>query len=292
MLSVLHGDTAHSLDDGSICRLIDFDGWGMSPLERYSEKGAAQHGDTDEGFQLEPRFGTLTFILEEITLEGMYNQREKLINLFRPDLEPKLRWELPNGVTKQIDVVYAEDMTLPWKAKSWAAQKIIVTLKANNPWFYDPIGTGISFGISGGGTPWDIPWNIPWNIGSSVLDQIISHNYLGNFLAEPILTVTGPIENPKIENLSTGDKLDFPGLILAGSEYIIIDARFNKKTVKNHLGADLQNILSDDSDLATFYVWPGANPFQPGVNDFRVTGSGANQLTQVYMNYNTRFLGL
>jgi hypothetical protein len=291
MLSVIIGTNEYSLDDGTICRLLAYDGWGMAPGHRLSERGPQQHGETHRGYRLDSRLGTLVLGFESTELTDMYNKRDSLLALFKWAHTPKLKWALPNGVTRQIDVVYHSDMSMPWEAKQWAALKVAVTLKAFDPTFYDPTQVTLSLGLTGGGDGWDIPWGIAWAPGASTLNQTAIINYLGTFLTYPIIKIVGPITDPVITNEATNEKLDFTGISIATGDYYLIDTAYSIKTVVDKNGVNKFSELSDDSDLANFHI--ADDPEAPsGQNTIRVTGSGANPETQVYVSFYTRYNGL
>ena len=94
-----------------------------------------------------------------------------------------------------------------------------------------------------------------------------------------------------IENLSTGEKLDFSGYTIGAGHYYDVDCRYGYKTVTNDLGENKIAELSDDSDLATFHL--GAHPeVDEGRNSLRVTGTDVNEDTEIYVNYYERYLGI
>lgn len=104
----------------------------------------------------------------------------------------------------------------------------------------------------------------------------------GNWREYPIISLTGPAENPVVVNQTTGETLSFAGT-LAGSTSWVIDTRYGYKTVTQG-GSSVINLLSDDSDLATFHFQPGANLIQ-----VLATG-GTTASTQANIQYYDRFL--
>lgn len=291
MLSVVIGVNEYSLDDGSLCRLVGHAGWGMAPQHRLSQRGPMQHGESDRGYRLDPRYGSLILQLESTDLGAMYDLRESLLALFKPGNSPKLKWTLPNGKVRQFDCHYYDDMGLDWEPGLWAAQRLAVTLKCPDPTCYDPVLASVPFGISGGGSGWVIPWAIPWSIGQSTIDQTTAINYAGSFLSYPVIKIVGPITNPVITNTTTGEKLDFTGASIADGSYYLIDCRYEAKSVVDNTGTNRADKLTTDSHLTTFHL--ATDPDAPGgINSIRVAGSGVNANTQVYLQYYDRFVGL
>ncbi len=290
MLSVINESVTTALDDGTIGLLVGHTGWGMPPQHRLAERGPLQHGDSDKGFRLDPRFGSLVFLFPAKTLSDMYDRRDAILDLIGPNRSPTLKWVLPNGTTRHIDVVYSGDMGLDWDVDDWAAQKFAITLKAPDPTFYDPDQVALAF-AQAGGSAWNIPWLIPWTMGSAALDESTIINYAGNFLTYPITRIIGPLTNPVIENQTTGEKLDFTGISIGAFHWYEIDCSYGVKTVVDDLGANKIDDLTTDSDLSTFHIAP--DPEAPGgANSIHVTGTGANAATKVNMSFYARYLGI
>lgn len=291
MLSVIVGTSKHILDDGELGLLVAYDGWGMPPSHRISSRGHNQHGETDLGFRLDPRFGTIVFEIPASDLSEMYTKRSALLSYFNPKNDLKLLWELPNGKNRQINCVYSGDMTLPWDANTYATQRIAITLKASDPTFYDPAQALTTIPGDSGGTPWAIAWSIPWTLGGTGVNVSRSINYEGTFLTYPIVTINGPITDPVVTNTTTGEKLDFTGTTLLINEWLQIDTRYGLKTVVDELGVNQISALSDDSDLSTFHIAPD-NEAPGGVNAISFTGSSAGEATNVKVQFYTRYVGL
>lgn len=273
--------------------LTAHDGWGMAPVTRFSRRGAQQHGDTDIGYILNPRYGTLVFRVQETTLEAMYAQRDKLLQYFAPDNDMSLLWTMPNGTKRQIDVVYSGDLSLPWEAGDWAAQELTITLKANDPTFYDPAVQAVNFSLTASGA-WAIPWAIPWPIGDSSFDEAADIAYTGKFISYPVIRIIGPITSPIITNETTGDKLDFTGASIGSGDAYIVDCRYGHKTVVDNAGADqlILGKLSNASDLDTFCLAAPRQGVASRVNTIRVQGSGGSSLSNVILSYYRRYLGV
>ena len=107
-------------------------------------------------------------------------------------------------------------------------------------------------------------------------------NIAGNWSEFPVINIVGPIQNPIITNLATGEKLALSGT-LSGSTMWVIDTRYGYKTITQG-GSSIIEKLSDDSDLASFHLQPGANPLQI------TTTGGTTSATEIQMNYYDRFL--
>lgn len=287
MLSVIRDGIQYPLDDGTYCYYVGDDGWGMTPVHRLAERGPQQHGDSDKGFRLDPRVGHVVLFITGTSREDLFARRSQLLDIFAPSSTPlALRWELSNGVTKQIDVHYIGDMSYSSDQRSGFNQRLAVTLKAPNPTFYDPAGQEIEFALGGGSGAMTIPLTIPHFVGASTLDLATPVIYEGSWITQPhLIRIGGPIDDPKIINETTGELLSFPGVTILAGDYYDIDARYGYKTVRNAAGDSKISELSNDSDLATFHL-------RPGPNSIRVTGTNITEATRVTINFYERYLGI
>lgn len=266
---------------------------GKSPVSRKETKAAQQHGSTDRGFTLSPRFFTMGFSINGLTFRGYWDKRDKLIRVFKSTEDlMEMRWTFDNGDVRSIDCAVVEGLTFPSNRRSAFADRALVTLKANNPTFYDPDEASVVFALGGGGDDFEIPLAIPWQIGVSVMDQTKTIAYAGSWRASPIVRIDGPITNPVVENLLTDEKLDFTGTTISAGDYYEIDTRDGQKTVVDSAAASQIADLSDDSDLGTFHLEPPILDNASRNNDIQVTGSTVTAATEVYFRYKVRYEGI
>lgn len=268
------------------------DGLGLPPVRRLEEAGPLQDGVSDVGHRLGPRTVKLLFLLSADSPPDYYQKRRRLFQQFRPrDAATQLRFTLPDGSVRQLDVVYDGELTLPSNDKTGLLHKVAVSLRAANPTFYDPAGTAVNFQIAVNSSSFAVPLTVPVGVGTSVLDQTTQIAYEGDWKASPLITIIGPVTSLKVENLTTGEMLSFPGLIINAGERLVVDTSYGGASVVDGDGVSKLSALSDDSDLTTFHLAPDPDAFD-GVNDVRVTGTAATTQTAVYLSYNARYLGI
>lgn len=311
-LTAIIGAASYNLSDGSLTWRIDEDGLGMTPVRRITERGPFQHGETDVGFRLEPRVIQLALGIYPGyggTEADYYDLRDQLLRIFRPSQVPiQLRYDLPNGVSRQIDCYFSGAMSFGSSDRTGYYQKIGIQLRAPDPTFYDPIANALTYNIgasssSGGGGPvtgFVVPLVFPFSVGASssgsssgsiVTEQTRTIAYSGTWRTYPFLRIRGPFTNAVIVNEATGDKLDFTGTTIPSGGYYDIDCRYGYKTVVDHTGANKIATLTADSDLATFSL--EADPEAPaGDNTISVSGTGLTELSEVYMTWTSRFVGI
>ncbi len=289
-LDVIVAGVTYALSDDVVCNLLEQDGVGLPPLHRLSARGPQQHGESDQGFRLDPRIITMMFRLVQ---PNMLTKRDTLLAYFKPrDTALTLKWTRDDASVRQLDCHYVSRLSLSSAAAGRYLLKVPAQFKsADNPSFYDPTQVHVVFAIAGGGEAWVVPWPIPWPIGSSAIDATQPVNYPGTWRSYPVITITGPINSCIVTNLDTDEKLDFTGLNLPGAEQRIVDLRYGRKTVVDELGADAMADLTTDSDLATWHL--AEAPDAPGgVNNVRVTGTAATEDTDVTIEFLIRYISI
>jgi len=286
-LTATVGGATTNLSDGTLCYYVAQDGLGMPNVRRQTEQGPMQHGETDVGFRLEARMFRLFFDVPGADAGDVYDRRTSLLELFAPSDDPiVLRWVLPNGDTREIEAHARGGLAFPTSQRRGYVERAMVTLRAPDPRFYDPTGESEVFSLPAGGGSLTVPTPVPMPVGASTLDQTETISYAGNWEEYPWrIRIEGPITNPKVENLTTDEELEFASYAITTGQYIDIDCRHGYKTVVREDDSNIIAELSDDSDLGTFHL-------KTGNNDIRVTGTGAGATTQVLVQYYNRYIGI
>lgn len=117
--------------------------------------------------------------------------------------------------------------------------------------------------------------------------QLVANQILGNTTlindgdadAFPIYTITGPVANPSITNITNGTYIRFTTTLSAGDS-ITIDTREGVKTVTKN-GTNFYSSLLSGSTLA---------PLQPGANQMTFTMANATIDTQTTITFQKRYL--
>jgi hypothetical protein len=292
MLSVIANGVETSLDNGTLCYLIDYDGWGPPENHRLAIRGPEQHGETDLGFRLDPRYGKLKFKFPDIQLAAMYAHRDTFRKIFRPQNNLTLKWTMPNGNIRYFDGHLFGPVSMHWNTQFWAAIEADVQFKVENAYCYDPVQKSVSFTYGGGVSPFDVPSLVPSFIGTSVIDQTNTFTYNGEWPSYPIVQVVGPITNFVVTHQQTGYKLQaITGLTIAALDYYIFDLRTGYKTVKDSSGVKQNANITQDSNLTNFVIGDDVTCPPSGVNSIRVQGSGITGATQVNILWYENYLG-
>lgn len=291
-LSVISRDAEYNLSDNEQYMLIGIDGIAAPPVARITERGPLQHGESDLGFRLRPRRIALALMVRGGSDADWFARRNALMSIFRSSDNP-LQLRIANGeMVRQIDCYLSGVMEMsPETGISPRWQKVGIELLAPDPTWYDPVGNTITFRLGGGGLL-AIPLAVPMQVGASAIDSAIQVAYSGTWDAYPIITLQGPMISPVIVNQTTGDKLDFTGTVINAGDSYVVDCRYGYKTVtRTSDGANRVRDLTNDSNLATFRI--GAHPDVPGgYNSIRVQASGLTTASVIYIQYNTRYVGV
>ena len=278
-------------------------GFGMPNINRLTETGPFQHGATNLGFRLQPRVVQISFVMvSDHSTERFFSGRDKLFNtIFVPTNTPlKLKYYYSDGsdVVRQLDCYYNGGLSGDFdKFENSPSIPMVVELLAIDPAWYDPelktktyittdvVGDSLVFPFSFG----DDEDNIVFAETSIASSTVLTYN--GSWIEYPTITITGPITNPTVWNISTSEKISIE-YELGSGEYVIIDLTYGNKSVVNGAGTNLIGTVTSDSDLATFHLAPSPE-VTDGENTIEVSGAGivAGE-SSIDIEYYERYLGV
>lgn len=261
-------------------------------VERITERGPGQDGETDLGADVRARTITYAIGLGKDTIADLYEARRLFRRLFQPRTPTTITYTLPDGSVRQIDGFYTGR---PAFIREGLWERASVQVRCSDPTFYNPSPINVNFAISAGGTAFTVPLPVPVFVGASTIEQSRVVPYTGEAATYPTIRIFGPAVDPIITNTTTGDLLDFTGASLATGETLTIDTQPGAKTVTltDTSGVDTNAIawLSDMSTLSTFRIAP--DPEAPGgLNSLSASLSGATSATQADIIFYARYLGV
>ena len=267
-------------------------GFGMAPLQRITQRGPLQQGDSDVDFRLDPRVLQLPFIFTANTMAEHYAIRDKVLAIFSPsNVIGTLTITRPDGTQRAIATKILGGLSLDVDSKSGYGVKTIVQMRADDPTWYNPTQTTIAGTSAIVGTPTPIPRVYPVTYGASgTINVNTSITYSGTWNAYPNIVAVGPLNSLIIQNTSTGDIITLTANIAAATTYIF-DLRYGFKTVVDQLGANVLANISATSNLATFNLAPMPQVVG-GINNISITATGGTSASSVTLTYNDRFIGV
>lgn len=291
--AVVNGET-FELSDRNPFDVISVTGVGIAPTRRLTQRGPLQHGETDIGFRLDPRNVSLVLAIVGVDRAAADTARGTLAYIFgaRQSEPVLLRCTRDDGSVRQLDcrAVGIVDTPITDEERIWNFQRVGVQLMASDPNWYDP-QTNLPSVLRNTGA-WTVPLEVPLDIDATTeidTPEVIYYN--GTFDEYPILYLYGAMQDPVIENETTGDVLDLTGATIADGDWYEIDLRYGYKTVVDNDGVNKIAELTATSDLATFRL-ASILETSDGVNIVHFTASGAGVNTRFVVQYRNRFVSL
>ncbi|WIE74480.1 phage tail domain-containing protein [Curtobacterium sp. MCSS17_007] len=174
---------------------------------------------------------------------------------------------------------YLDSLDMPI-VRSWRQAPFTLTLVAPDPTIYDNSGglnTAAISPVSGGGVVWPIAWNpVKWRPGGLPTSIVNS----GNVAVFPVITLTGPMTNPTITNVSTNQFFTLQGLTTSAGDVVTID--MYNRTV----------LLNGGSILA--YLTPTSSwfPLLPGGNSIKLTTTNGSDTVTGTFSWRSGFRGI
>lgn len=289
-------------------RLVGYDGTGEMNLRRLFQKAAGQRGTTDLGLTQGARYVSLAHDLTGRDYPHFFEVREEFLTIFQGrEFDPiQLIFHIPGKGDRAADCNMEGAVDFLAGDNEYTHQRTAVQLKADDPRFYDPTQIVANlYPIDEAILGWLFPWPFPWTFSSDVANAAITIDYAdGNRLAAPeypVLRVHGPVVDPLIIQETTSDEIGFTGLSLGLGEYVTVDLSAgpyhdSAPTIRNHLDASLEHLLTSDDDLNTFHLAPAGELLlsggrSDGNNTIRLQGTGATGDTRLEIIYYNRYKG-
>ncbi len=280
--------------------IVSQSGWGTPPIEYITQRGPFQHGVTVKDFFLQPRVIQLLIRQAFCDRDEWWDGRAALLNEIRPNRQTistavvpgRLQRCLPDGTLRAIEVFISDGPRFEQRVVNtwdeWAFQEVLRFI-AHDPVIFDPTRNDVNFTIVLD-SELVFPITFPITFGPGEADDTLNINYVGTWESLPIIVITGPIDEPRIDNLTTGEKLQF-SIDIDPGQVVTIDLSYGSKTVVDQAGNNLIGGLTADSDLATFHIAP--DPEAPlGVNQMRLQGMHATGVTDIEIRYFDRYFGI
>lgn len=276
-------------------------GLGIPSMSLDTQRGGLQHGYTLLNYRLDPR--VIQFVVREQGKNRQDRQdiRDEIIDIFRPN-----RWSvwdvielgqlkkiLPDGSVRYLDVFADATPFEPVAPLDWDEWSVVTPFRliAPDPTWYDPTAVTVAFVPDPPTDELAFPITFPIVFASSpVLDSNLVISYEGTWATYPTITITGPVTNPKITNVTTGEYIELDYTVSSG-ETVTITLGFGEKTVENQSGDNLIGSVTPESDLATFHIAPDPEAAD-GDNTINAYGSSADLSTVLSVSYNLRDVGI
>lgn len=278
--------------------LREIDGIGMVAPTRYTKSGPQQDGQT-LGQALFARVVTLGLDYWPALETDLETQRETLQQILN-DLNHEIWLDLryPSGRIRRLDVYYYDGLTNPRTGDDlYANAKDALQLIADNPILYDPTPETDVWPMGGGDYYYNlarglfVPLTVPFGISASTIHANAVVVYPGTWQEYPIWHIYGPASHVCIENLSTGEVLQFTeAAFVEANDIWTIDLRYGHKDTVNLAGINQNEFISTNSDMATWHLGPHAEVYH-GRNSLRILASDCNEDSKIEMTWYKRYVG-
>lgn len=275
--------------------ILSEEGFGTPPLEYVTDRSPFQHGENVRSFSLRPRVIQLTTLQNFRNREEYWEGRRRLVEMLSPSalqaglgpispvftastsgglpaLSPsrrgKLLCYLGNGTKRQIDVLIESGPGFAPPQGGWREWSFTEVLRfvAHDPTWYDPTQKfSLLLASASDVAQLVFPVTFPVTFAQETLSGSCVNE--GNWPTLPYIMLWGQIENPIIENITTGKRIALVANIPT-PRLLLID--LYEKTVQLNDGTNMISFVTSDSDLTTFTLEP--DPIAPGgVNEIRVS---------------------
>lgn len=259
--------------------ILTEENYGFPPIDYVTQRGVFQHGETVHGFSLRPRPVQLVVRWSACSRKEYWANRQTLIDFVRPNRlatlnglvqQAKIRKYLSGGAVRELSVVPdATPAFGPRDLDKWDEWAFTEALKFIA---YDPL------------------WRDPTLLTASHASDALC-TAAGSWPALPIIRIDGPITDPIITNVQTGEVIKLTGLALTAGQYATIDLTYGLKTVKRDDASNLIQYLTADSDFGTFHL--GTTPeVTAGENHITLAGSGTSGATLVTVTWHNTYVAI
>jgi len=249
----------------STSRVREFSGLGMAPLQHFLEPIPSQHRQAHRGLKFRPRVVQLALRDIQASATAQDTRHQTLLAALNPDRgEGTLKMVLSDGSTTRYLKCYVQEGPNFDSADRpvWgAAQLYTVRFVARDP-MLRTASQETDSGNFNGATPVDI--------------AISNDGHMPTF---PVIEITGEVEAPKVELLSTGEYIEFDGYTVPSGNTLSVDHQAGTAEL-----ADGTSKLSELKKESTLFYLPRGN------DTVRLTcTSGTSQVT---VKFYERFLGI
>lgn len=231
---------------------------------------------------IRPRKVTLGLRVVDEDVDNMEALRRDMGEAFQPSEEERpFVWQRP-GVGKRMIYARCYRAASPYEvAAAWSNVEFIAEIRAMDPRIFETRKRTLTFGMTGlsGGRTYDKTYDYTYGDVQSLGDvgRMMATN-VGSFPTAPKITVSGPVRDATIENVTTGKSIRIKEG-LADDESLVLD--MDKRSARLNGTQDRRYYVDDASDW-----WD----LKPGDNDIRFTGSQFEENASVLIEWQSAWI--
>ncbi|MEK4201146.1 phage distal tail protein [Cytobacillus sp. FSL K6-0265] len=256
-------------------------GIGEVSAEIQSQRAPYQDGDTYIDTILQPRFPSLEGTIIEGDLLRMKRLRKQILRVCNPKLGlGKLTLNL-DGDTKEIYGVLDGAPTFPERGEN-LFQTFMINWKCPNPYWRDP--KEVSRALRAYEGLFKLPMTFPFELGLSGDSTIIVNE--GDVESPVTIDIQGPITNPQIINVTTGQYIRV-NRSLSDNEVLHINTDDQNKRVEIYRnGATIEKAIGYLDHYSDFWK------LEPGQNEIKYIADAGTANGIVAIAWHSYYLGV
>lgn len=186
-----------------------------------------------------------------------------------------LKIDRANGTDLQIDV-NAVKITGDIQSTDITSSKLLVEFATEYPFLQSQIEQEDNVHIfTGGGMSIPMPIQMDMSVGGS---NDVNIDNGGTYSAFPIFIFYGPLSNPSLANITTGETLNLNMTLLTSSDFVVVDT-FLRTVVLNPGGTNARQFVSGEF----FTLEPGNNLLHLGAGLFNTQGKAMVKFRDHYL---------
>lgn len=226
----------------------------------------------------EPRLITVKGVIANKDVAVVEQRRKELIQILA-DKRLTLEFQTEAGNLYTMDVVVA-GLTMPIN-KVLTSSYFQINLRADDPLIYDNTATtGREVILNrSGATSSGFEINFPINFQLGEYESRPTINNFGTSTVYPVITITGPLTQPEIVNITTNEYFTIGTTIASGST-AVIDTRAHTLVIDG---------VTSYSDIGTGSSWIH---LQPGNNEFFLTSQSNTDTGFATISYRVGYMGV
>jgi len=271
------------LIDGHVKPLLlsRLEGTGGSPVEVQMQKAPYQDGETYIDSLLGPRYLSIEGLIWATKQGAVLDRRQRLARVFNPSLGlGTFRLELGH-TAYEIDAAVDSPVAFPDRT-SKPIQSFAVSLVCPDPAWREPTDETWTLASFVGG--FSFPFSFPLSFGT--VGQELDIENKGDMESPVLIRMTGPLTNPVLENVTTGQRITITREI-QGGETLEINTAFGQKSV---------TIVSASGSRSNgfHYVSPSSEFWGliPGLNTVSYAATEESANSSVTLSFYHRYSGV
>ena len=262
-----------------------YEGFSFTPATHRTTRSPYQNGATIQNTDGDPREISFEIMVKADTLSAMETLIENLSDQFNPlGDEGILVYEKANGDTRRI-YCKSNMPSIDMNVRNATSQKVLIKLIAYDPFWYSS-SSNIAY-VAPPGTemfPFPSVTSWPWEFGAIPASPTVIN--AGTMDAACNFVFTGPIENPSLNNITTGKIFSITKDMAAGDTFTVNTDIGEQSAYYTPSGGATVNGMQYVDVTASFWQ------LVPGNNVITLTSDSATSPAGCSVEWSDRYVGV